>query len=81
MYSECSLFCFSGDNAILFYDKNKFSLMYNATKIMSDIENWVDTNSSEINFNKTCYILFSKSKVKNLNTEEPIKIPDMMSKK
>lgn len=50
--------------------------MSKAAKIMSSIKNWFDTNSLEINFNKTCYIPFSISKVKNLDIYEPIKIHD-----
>lgn len=73
---ECSIFCFADDTTILIHDLNKFNLIRKATKIMSTIKNWFNANSLEINFNKTCYIPFSISKVKSLDINEPIKIHD-----
>jgi len=48
--------------------------MSKAAKIMVSIKNWFDANFLEINFNKTCNIFFSISKVKNHDICEPIKI-------
>lgn len=43
---------------------------------MSDINKWFNSNFLKINYNKTCYFLFSISKTKNYQINDYIKIHD-----
>jgi len=74
--TECSIYCFEDDTTILIHDLNKINLMRKASKIMTSVKNWFNANSLEINFNKTCYLSFSISKIRSLDINEPIEIHD-----